>query len=259
MAHDRVSFGGSIISIGLIYVWLASGPLRRGRAWAWWTLALSGVFGFGSFLTYLGYGYLDLWHGVATLLLLPFYLVGLFWTRACLRGPKGIGTLLRPGAEAWLYSPAGMGRLGVAFAALGMVLGGLTIMGVGITTVFVPTDLAYMDVTVADLNAVNPRLVPLIAHDRAGFGGGLFSGGLTVFFSLWCGSRPGAKGLWATLFCAGVVVFGCAIGVHPIVGYTSFVHLAPAYAGAVAFLTGIALLYRPLWRGDPAEARFSDL
>jgi hypothetical protein len=55
------------------------------------------------------------------------------------------------------------------------------------------------------------------------------------------------------------VGFACAIGIHPIVGYTDFVHLAPAYAGAITFLTGIALLYRPLWRGDPAETRFSDL
>ncbi|HLM75717.1 MAG TPA: hypothetical protein VK459_23545, partial [Polyangiaceae bacterium] len=183
MAHDRVSFGGSIISIGFLYIYLAAGPLRAGKAWAWWTLALSGVVGFASFLTYLGYGYLDLWHGIATMLLLPFYLVGLFWARATLPGPKGIGTLLRPGAEAWFYSPAGMGRTSVAFTALGMVLGGLTIMGVGITSVFVPQDLAYMQISVEELNAVNPRLVPLIAHDRAGFGGGLFSGGITVFFS----------------------------------------------------------------------------
>lgn len=259
MAHDRVSFGGSIISIGFMYIYLAAGPLREGRAWAWWTLALSGAFGFGSFLTYLGYGYLDIWHGVATLLLLPFYLVGLFWARATLPGPKGIQTLLRPGAEAWLYSPAGMGRASLAFTALGMVLGGITIMGVGITSVFVPQDLAYMEITVAELNAVNPRLVPLIAHDRAGFGGGLFSGGLTVFFSLWCGAKPGEKWLWAALLCAGVVGFACAIGIHPIVGYTDFIHLAPAYAGAVTFLTGIVLLYRPLWRGDPTETRFPDL
>lgn len=116
-----------------------------------------------------------------------------------------------------------------------------------------------MEITVAELNAVNPRLVPLIAHDRAGFGGGLFSGGLTVFFSLWCGAKPGEKWLWAALLCAGIVGFACAIGIHPIVGYTDFIHLAPAYAGAVTFLTGIVLLYRPLWRGDPTETRFPDL
>lgn len=259
MAHDRVSFGGSIISIGILYVWLAAEPLREGRAWAWWTLALSGMFGFASFLTYLGYGYLDVWHGIATLLLLPFYLGGIVLSRAALRGPRRIGTLIAPGARAWLWSPAGMGRAGVGFAAIGMILGGAVIMGVGVTRVFVPQDLDYMGITVQELNAINPRLVPLIAHDRAGFGGGLFSGGLTVLFVLLCGVRPGARALWIALLLSGVIGFACAIGVHPIVGYTSFTHLAPAYAGAIAFLLGIALLYRPMWHGQPGSKRFPEL
>jgi dihydroorotate dehydrogenase len=250
MAHDRVSFGGAIISIGILYVWLALVPLREGRAWAWWTLALSGVVGFASFLTYLGYGYLDLSHGIATLLLLPFYIGGILFSRTRLRGPRGISTLGQTGARAWFYSPAGLGRAAVTFAAVGMILGGATIMSVGVTRVFVPQDLEYMDITVAELNALNPRLVPLIAHDRAGFGGGLFSGGITVLFSLWCGARPGARARWVALFAAGIIGFACAIGIHPIVGYTSFVHLAPAYAGAAAFLVGMILLYRPMWHGD---------
>src|SRR6185295_7005097 len=125
--------------------------------------------------------------------------------------------------------------------------------------VFVPQDLEYMGLTRADLQAVSPRLIPLIAHDRAGFGGGLFSSGLTVMFSIWCGTRPGARGLWWALFVSGMVGFACAIGVHPIVGYTSFVHLAPAYAGALAFLVGIALLYGPMCRADETSDRFPDL
>lgn len=152
-----------------------------------------------------------------------------------------------------------MGRAGVGFAAIGMILGGAVIMGVGVTRVFVPQDLDYMGITVQELNAINPRLVPLIAHDRAGFGGGLFSGGLTVLFVLVCGVRPGARTLWIALLLSGVIGFACAIGVHPIVGYTSFTHLAPAYAGAIAFLLGIALLYRPMWHGQPGSDRFPDL
>jgi hypothetical protein len=35
------------------------------------------VVGFLTFLAYLGYGYLDTWHGVATLFLLPVFGVGL--------------------------------------------------------------------------------------------------------------------------------------------------------------------------------------
>src|SRR6266702_3962924 len=56
MFHDRVSFGGAILAIGVLYLWLAEFPLRHREAWAWWLIAVSGVLGFGSFLAYLGYG-----------------------------------------------------------------------------------------------------------------------------------------------------------------------------------------------------------
>src|SRR5262249_55028031 len=118
--------------------------------------------------------------------------------------------------------------------------------------------LAYMGVTVDELSAISPKLVPLIAHDRSGFGGGLFSGGLIILASIWCGTRPGAADLWWTLLAAGAVGFGCAIGVHPVIGYTSFVHLLPAYMGALAFVIGMALLHRPMCRAAPAF-RFPDL
>src|SRR5262249_35896364 len=78
MFHDRVAFGGTLIAIGIAYWWLAEFGLAGGAAWAWWTLAISGSCGFMSFLAYLGYGYLDTWHGVATLMLLPVFLVGLW-------------------------------------------------------------------------------------------------------------------------------------------------------------------------------------
>ena len=57
---------------------------------------------------------------------------------------------------------------------------------------------------------------------------------------------------------AGLVGFTTAIGIHPIVGYVSFVHLAPAYAGALAFLVGMRLLYRPMCRVDQGGDRFPD-
>jgi dihydroorotate dehydrogenase len=258
MEHDRVSFGGSILAIGVLYLHLAK-EVQKGLAWAWWTLLLSGAVGFASFLSYLGYGYLDVWHGRATLALLPCFVGGLVLSYPELRGPRGPGTLFRSTVPAWRWSPAGRGRLCLTFSAFGMILGGMVILWVGMTTVFVPQDLAFMGVTVQDLQAVSPRLVPLIAHDRAGFGGGLFSGGLTVLFSVWCGTRPGARDQWWALFLAGLVGFGCAIGVHPIVGYTSFVHLAPAYAGTLAFLVGIALLYAPMCRVDGEASRFPDV
>ena len=87
MFHDRVSFGGAIIAVGALYWWLAEFPLKAGEAWAWWLFVLSGIVGFGSFLAYLGYRYLDTWHGVATLLLLPCFIYGLWRSRTLLRRP----------------------------------------------------------------------------------------------------------------------------------------------------------------------------
>src|SRR5258708_22119448 len=76
MVHDRVSFGGVLIAIGVMYLWLAEFPLRRRESWSWWALVISGGAGFLSFLAYLGYGYLDTWHGAATLGLLPLFVAG---------------------------------------------------------------------------------------------------------------------------------------------------------------------------------------
>ncbi len=78
MFHDRVAFGGALIAVGTLYLWLIAFPLTQGEAWAWWTLALSGIAGFTSFLTYLGYGYLDSWHGAATVVLSPPSRLGWF-------------------------------------------------------------------------------------------------------------------------------------------------------------------------------------
>ena len=73
MFHDRVAFGGTLVAIAVLYFWLAAFPLLAGAAWAWWAFVASGTLGFASFLAYLGYGYLDIWHGTATLALLPTF------------------------------------------------------------------------------------------------------------------------------------------------------------------------------------------
>jgi hypothetical protein len=239
MYHDRGAFGGSIIAIGVLYLWLAAVPLRDGQPWAWWTMLISGVAGFASFLTYLGYGYLDTWHGAATLVLLPCYLWGIVRTRRLLSRPRGVRAVLNPGIRVAWKSPAGIGRALLLATALTLVAAGGVIMTVGMTSVFVPQDLAFMGLEPADLRAINPRLIPLIAHDRAGFGGGLCATGITVFLCVWCG-RP-SRSLWQALLVAGVVGFGTAIAVHPLIGYVDVTHLAPAIIAAVVFGAGLGL------------------
>lgn len=247
MFHDRVSFGGAIIAIGFLYLWLAEFPLRRGEAWAWWLFAISGIIGFGSFLAYLGYGYLDTWHGVATLFLLPCYIMGLIRSFGLLQGGRGAGSLVKSGVQVPWRSGFGVGRALLLFTALGMMAAGLTILVVGMTTVFVPQDLSFMNLQAADLQAINPRLIPLIAHDRAGFGGGICSCGILLLFSVWCATP--SRSLWQVLAIVGAFGFATAIGVHPIIGYTETSHLLPAILGALIYLVGLILTYRPMTAG----------
>jgi hypothetical protein len=124
----------------------------------------------------------------------------------------------------------------------GIIGAGLTIQCVGMTSVFVPQDLEYIGLSVDRLRAINPRLAPLIAHDRAGFGGGLASGGVVLLAMSWF-ARP-SRSLWQIQFLAAGIGFACAIGVHPAIGYTNFVHLLPAYAGAMLLTLGLVLTRR---------------
>jgi hypothetical protein len=250
MFHDRVAFGGTLLAIGFAYWFMAEFPLRSRESWAWWTFCVSGVCGFLSFLAYLGYGYLDSWHGIATLFLLPVFLAGLWRARpAKVRWRDAFG----PGQS------MSLGRLGLGFLAAGILIAGVTITIVGMTSVFVPQDLAYMCMTRAELQRVSDRLIPVIAHDRAGFGGGLFSIGTILLFLV--RHAPLTRSFVQIVAVIGVAGFGTAIGVHPAIGYTDFVHLAPAYLGGMAFLATVIRLGYERRRADelrPARASTAD-
>jgi hypothetical protein len=247
MIHDRVSFGGSLIAIAVLYLWLAEFPLSVGEPWAWWTLTASGIVGFGSFLAYLGYGYLDTWHGAATLVLLPCFIAGL-WRSHRLVTPRTSAngedaswrTVLRPQTQTPWRSRSGIGRACLLIVAIGMLGAGFTIQTIGMTDVFVATDLTFMGLTRTQLAAINPRLIPLIAHDRAGFGGAVSTAGLLTLACVWFG-KP-CRSLWQALLIGGIAGWATAVGVHPAIGYTDPVHLAPAVTGAILFFIGLALL-----------------
>ncbi|HEX4948554.1 MAG TPA: hypothetical protein VFZ34_17905 [Blastocatellia bacterium] len=65
--------------------------------------------------------------------------------------------------------------------------------------------------------------------------------------------------LWWAFLLAGSIGFSCAIGVHPIFGHHSFIHLLPAYLGAIAFGLALVLLYRPMCLADRRSNKFPDL
>ncbi len=241
MFHDRVAFGGALIAIGSAYWWLAEFPLFSGAAWAWWTVALSGGFGFLSFLAYLGYGYLDTWHGVATMFLLPIYLAGLWRARRLVNSPFSISAIWRTGCTADTAAAA-IGRKLLLFCGLGLVAAGTTILVVGMTFVFVPQDVRFIGLPSSALRAVSPMLIPLIAHDRAGFGGALLSVGLILVMMM----RHSAvtRSFLELVAWMALWGFGAALGVHIVIGYVDFVHLLPAYVGFLIFAVGWALLTR---------------
>lgn len=232
MIHDRISFGGVLIGIGVLYIWLAAVPLRRREAWAWWALSISAGAGLVSFLEYLGYGYLDTWHGAATLALLPLFVGGLIRTR-------GLRCEVVEPMPFDLQSGAGRGRALLLLSSVGITGAGLTIAIVGMTSVFVPQDLEFIGMTRAAIGAINPHLIPLIAHDRAGFGGALVSFGVAMFACVRYARVT--RTLWYVLAIAGVAGFATAVGVHPVIGYLSLTHLGPAVIGCVVFAAGLVL------------------
>jgi hypothetical protein len=251
MIHDRISFGGGLIGIGVLYLWLSEFPLRDGQAWAWWTLAASGVTGFGSFLTYLAYGYLDTWHAAATIALLPCFVGGLWRSRRLAFAQREAE---RADARRWAWWPSqilasaralGPGRVCLLAMASGMIGAGITIQCIAMTSVFVDTDLTFIGMSRSELKAVNPRLIPLIAHDRAGFGGATATAGLLAFACVWWGTP--SRSLWQALLVAGAIGWTTAIGVHPAVGYTDFLHLAPAVTGATLFAAGLVLTRKSMF------------
>jgi hypothetical protein len=242
MAHDRVTLAGTMLSIGVLYTGLTWGGVRRGHRWAWSAVFASAAIGFPTFFLYLGFGYFDPLHALVSALLFPFFLAGAVWGRprgTADYGPPGIGL---HNDRAWRLGVCG--QLCFVLLGVGLAVGGLTIALTGITQVFVPSDLAFLRAAGPFLRAINPRLVPLVAHDRAGFGGALFADAVAVLLAALWGLRPGARWLWWTLLLAGLPGFGATIGIHYTVGYTDPLHLAPVWLAAGLYLLGLACTYR---------------
>jgi hypothetical protein len=125
--------------------------------------------------------------------------------------------------------------------AVGLVLAGLTIAIFGMTTVFVPSDLRFIGLNPSALTHISPKLIPVISHDRAGFGGGLCSMGCLLLFIARCADLT--RSLVEIVAVMGFAGFGAAIGVHFVVGYVDFFHLLPAFVGFCIFLLANGLLW----------------
>ncbi|MGD6941523.1 dihydroorotate dehydrogenase [Cytobacillus gottheilii] len=239
MAHDRMTLAGTMISGGFLYMQLAKHAVRNNIHWARKAVIIAGTAGFLGILLFIGFGYFDWLHGLLWLILLPFFILGSKKTKEARQSPLSKN---RKNTAAW--KTALWGQLCFVVLGFSFVIGGIVISVIGVSNVFVSTDLTFICMTPEQLSMLNEQLIPVIAHDRAGFGSALFSVGLLVLMiSLW-GFHEGASWVWNTLLIGGIPAFAAGISTHFIIGYTSFIHLLPAYFALFLFVAGLLLSRR---------------
>lgn len=248
MSHDRVSLAGTMLSAGILYAGLAWHGIRLGHHWAKVATTVSSLSGFFSFFLFLGFGYFDPFHAFVTAILFQFLLLLI---HSPVAEPVTAGWPEINEGRAWRTGL--WGQLLFVAMGIGLVVAGVFISTIGAGPVFVREDLEFLSTTRETLQSAGPRLVPLIAHDRASLGGMLITCGLGVWLSAQWGFRAGRRWLWWTLALAGAPAFAAAIGIHVAVGYMHPLHLAPAAGGAVWF--AVALWLSRAWLCEPESAR----
>lgn len=235
LRHDRITMAGTMVAIGALYTGLAVGGIRAGWGWARDAYLISGCIGFPTVFYFLGTGFVEPLHTAVAVVLFPMFLAA---------------TWRRPVRPQWTLSPDGpertrrralVGQLLMVLVGVGLFAGGATISVVGLTEVFVATDLEFLGGTAADLAAAHPRLPAFIAHDRAGFGGALMSAAAAITLLAAWGWRRGAGWVWWSLAVAAAAGFLPAVAVHVVIHYTDFVHLVPVYLGATVTVIALAL------------------
>ncbi|WP_042461426.1 dihydroorotate dehydrogenase [Neobacillus dielmonensis] len=234
MAHDRTTLSGTMISGGFIYMQLARHGIRHNLHWARRAVNTAGILGFLGILLFIGYGYFDGLHGLFWLILLPLFIGGYVKSRNAKAAPAGTNLYNH---RFWKWSLIGQ----LAFISLGTALavGGVVISSIGVSSVFVPTDLTYLCLSAEMMDEFNERLIPVIAHDRAGFGSALLSVGLLVLMlSLW-GIREGESWVWWTFAIGAIPAFAAGIVTHFVIAYTDFLHLLPAYVAVILYIIGV--------------------
>jgi hypothetical protein len=248
LRHDRITMAGTMAAIGVLYCGLSLGGLRRGWSWARDAFLVSGWTGFPTLLYFLGHGFVEPLHTAATLVLLPMFVT------ATWRHPSPQWTV-RPEGSARERNRALTGQLLFVLVGVGLFVGGATVSVAGLTDVFVASDLRYLGTTSDALQAANSRLLPFVAHDRAGFGGALMSAAAAItLLSAW-GWRRGEAWVWWTLALAAAAGFVPVVVTHSTMGYLDFWHLAPVYVGVGMTVVALALsraylvTHSSAWRG----------
>ncbi|WP_433201800.1 hypothetical protein ACQP1G_10985 [Nocardia sp. CA-107356] len=245
LQHDRITMAGNMIAIGVLYTGLAWGGIRLGRVWARNAYLLSGLIGFPTLFYFLVIGFVEPLHVLAAVVLFPMFLLAV-WHK-----PTTRHWTVPPQCPERVRRRALVGQLVMIATGVGVFIGGVVISTVGLTFVFVPTDLRFLDTDAATLRAANSHLLPFVAHDRAGFGGALMATAVAiVLLGLW-GWRQGEAWVWWTLLGATVAGSASALVIHFFIHYTAFIHLLPVYFGSAALAVAL-MLGRPylMYRAD---------
>lgn len=237
MTHDRVTLAGTMVSIGVLYFALSVFAMRLGEHWAQRAVSISAGLGFLTFFTFLGFGYFDPFHAFVTLALLQVFIqlvVQPLGTRRRFDAPP-----LLDNDRAWRLSQ--WGQLFFVLQAVGLIVAGATILFLGVTSVFVAEDIAFLHVEPEAIAAFDPELTPLIAHDRATFGGMLIAAGVGLLLTTLWSFRRGDRWLWWTYLLTILPPYAMTLWIHGHIGYTNQFHLSPVYIGIGLLVAGLVL------------------
>jgi len=236
MAHDRGTLAGTMLGLGGLYAVLGWYGLRRGIHGAKTAVVASALTGFASFFSFFGFGYFDTLHAFVALLLFQLTTQIMTGSEA---GPANDSATIDREDAAWRL--AQWAQLLWLVHAAGLLLAGVVILSIGMGSVFVSEDLAFLCLTPEQAAELGPRLRGVVAHDRATLGGMLLASGVAMLLAvLWC-FRRAASWLWHGVLVLGAPAYAAAIGVHLWVGYLDLRHLLPAFAGLALWALGLAL------------------
>ena len=236
MAHDRATLAGVMLGLGWLYWMLARNAVRKGRHGAATALIASALTGFASFFGFFGFGYFDTLHAFVAAVLFQI-------TVQIMVGVNDVSDdgLRRPDVEDFAWRRAQWGQLLWVLHAIGLLVAGAVILGIGMTAVFVSEDLSFLCITKQQAQELGARVMGVVAHDRATLGGMLLASGVAMLLPvLWC-FRRGEQWLWTAIAGLGLPAYGAALGIHIRVGYLDWRHMVPAVAGLMLWVGGLSL------------------
>ena len=151
---------------------------------------------------------------------------------------EAIVASLAPGAEP---EPFGLGAARSAWfwgflLGLAMLAGGILAIVIASTRIVLPYDERMAGLSRADLHALNPHLLPFMAHDRVSLAGTMISIGILYAVLSWFGIRRGQH--WAHV----TLIVSAGVGFFSFFFFLGFGYFDPFHAFVTAILTQFTLL-----------------